>query len=103
MFTNYRDRICHLECKEGDIHDPVHEFIGPVKMVFIDPTRFDFWYTKCTPAVFTLAYFLLILTVVSIGICTLTFKFPIETNVHIFLCTIGVSTYIRLLNVITLY
>lgn len=87
-------RTCNLECTQEIVPSRKHEFVGIVKVIFIDPTPENIAYKAWGSGLVTLAYVLMISTVAPIIYFTLTFKWPMSINVHIALCTVGVSCWL---------
>lgn len=90
--------VCELECqgKKGKAKaaGARHEFVGPVKIVLVESTLVDYHRKVWGSAVFTFVMLLMGTTVFTVLFFTLTFKLPFTMNIHIVLCTIGVSTYL---------
>lgn len=83
------DKACNLECVEN--LPPVHEFVGPVKIVLMDVPKSVYTNKLWGSAFIALATMLIGATVITILFYTLGFKTPVMTNLHIVLCTFGVS------------
>lgn len=86
---NVTDKVCNLECvKEGN----VHEFVGPVKIVLVDPPEDQYKRRKSGAAFVTLANTMMGANFFCVLLFCLGFKLPLYTNCHIILCTVGVSS-----------
>lgn len=88
-------RACDLECQgKGVKSGNRHEFVGPVKIVLVESTPVDHKRKVWGSAVFTFVMLLLGTTVFTVFFFTLNFRLPFEMNVHVLLCTMGVSTFL---------
>lgn len=85
---NIHNKTCNLECvKKGD----VHEFIGPVKILLVDPPKNEYQRCKTKAAILTITSVLIGANTFSIIFFCLGFKLPKYINTHILLCGLGVS------------
>lgn len=91
-------KTCDLECQgkkkeKGEVTGNRHEFVGPVKIVFVESTPADYQRKIWFSALFTFDMLLLGATVFTVFFFTLDFRLPFKMNIHVLLCTMGVSTY----------
>lgn len=90
------DGSCDLECVTKAPPKPkIHEFIGTVKILLVDVSPSEYMWKRIDAALITLAYFMMGATVMNVLFYTLTFKLPLFMNLHIVLCTCGVSFCLR--------
>ena len=87
--------MCELECqgkKKKETLGARHEFVGPVKIILVESTVVEYDRKVWGSAVFTFVMLLMGVTVFTVIFFTLKFKLPFVMNIHVMLCTIGVST-----------
>ncbi|XP_063828942.1 uncharacterized protein LOC135078274 [Ostrinia nubilalis] len=86
------EKACNLEC----IQDlpPIHEFVGPVKIVLMDVPKEVYTRKACLAAFIGLASILMGTTTMIVLFYTLGFKTNLMMNLHILLCTIGYQLFI---------
>ncbi|CAH0399989.1 unnamed protein product [Chilo suppressalis] len=85
------DTACNLECLQDK--PPVHEFVGPVKIVLMDiPTRV---YLKkmCLAAFIGMAKLMLGATLMTVLYFMLSLKTTLMGSLHIILCTFGYQLF----------
>ncbi|KAH9642219.1 hypothetical protein HF086_005549 [Spodoptera exigua] len=98
MYTNYGDepeRVCELECQGLKGLPARHEFVGPVKIILIESTPMDYRRKVCWSAMFALALLFMGVAIFTVILYTMAFKLPFWMNLHIVVCTIGVSTSVK--------
>ncbi|KAJ0176132.1 hypothetical protein K1T71_008306 [Dendrolimus kikuchii] len=84
------NRACNLECiKKGPPVEPVMEFVGPVKIVLVQPDERAYRRKTIGSGCIGLAYLMIGATVMTVLFYTSTFKEKISINSHIFLCAVG--------------
>ncbi|XP_028038361.1 uncharacterized protein LOC114249085 [Bombyx mandarina] len=87
MPKNLADRVCGLECAKDQ--QPTVEFVGPVKIVLVDPSKKENRRKSCGAAFIALANLMMGASNITILYYTLGFKLKLFVNLHIVLCTIG--------------
>jgi hypothetical protein len=83
------DTACNLECLNGQ--QPVHEFVGPVKIVLVDVPKDVYAKRMCLSGFLAVANMMIGATVMTVLFFTLSMKLEMMANLHIILCTFGVS------------
>ncbi|CAH0625437.1 unnamed protein product [Chrysodeixis includens] len=88
----YAERTCDLECvKQGATR---HEFVGPVKIVLMEPLPEDYNRKAVASGCLSMALLIMGVVVFTVFLFTLTFQLRWPENVHILLCTMGFQLFL---------
>lgn len=97
LINNYNEmdlagRVCNLECVEREPHS--FEFVGPVKIVLVNPPKKVYRRKTCGAAFLSLANMMIFASVMVVLYYSLDLtKRNVLMNLHIFLCTVGVNVF----------
>ncbi|KAG6441020.1 hypothetical protein O3G_MSEX001581 [Manduca sexta] len=81
------NKMCNLECLKNEA--PVAEFVGPVKIVLVDPPPRLYKRRVWGSALIVVAHMMIGATTMTLFYYSLAFKLKFGANLHIFLCTAG--------------